>query len=413
MQGNVSQLSSGRSQAVSLGANHGYRFEGDTAYLNAELAFDARDSVDAESWALQLWACDAPYQGGPLRGIKVAEAALALDGASEHLEANAIAQLPPAQRDYAMVLVLAADGQVHDFSNYAERQSFVVPHLTESVGYRFEDADVVLHASIENPRPSTNLSGTLALELWALAERYQGGPLSGTRMAQVELGSLNGESTREVLELRAPRAQPPVGEWQLALVLREWTESGYQTRDFCSFPVAYRVEPSVRVVSAPVPVPAVAPEAVVAPASAPAPVEEPVSAPEPVRSSPPVLELVRSPAPAPEPERAPEPVSTAEPVSAAEPKAAVSPPVRARAEEPEAPPAKEPAKLALKARAAEPQRVSISRSSVAELAAVDGLNLKLAQTIVRARPYTSLDDLKRVRGIGDKLLLKLRAQLSL
>jgi competence ComEA-like helix-hairpin-helix protein len=352
MQENLSQ------HTVSLGPNHGYRFEGDKAILNAELAFAAHEA--GRSWALQLWACDAPYQGGPLRGIKVAEAPV--QGAVDRLEADALAQLPPMQRDYAMVLVLAADGQVHDFSNYPARQSFAGPHLSGSVGYHFEDADAVLRASVRNPRAPDNLSGTLALELWALPSRYEGGPLVGNLLAQAQLGTLGGAQEHAELALRAARAEPPAGEWQLALVLREWTEAGYQTRDFCNFPVPYRVEPAVRVVNAPVAVGAPVSEEVAAPVSeeVAAPVSEEVAAPVAVEAVAPVAEAPR---------------------------------------------------LALKALG--DARVSIATGSVEQLAAVRGLNLKLAQAIVRARPLASMEELTRVRGIGTKLLEKLRSQLTL
>jgi competence ComEA-like helix-hairpin-helix protein len=127
-------------------------------------------------------------------------------------------------------------------------------------------------------------------------------------LGQIELGSLRGQDERGSLEYRMPFSSPAAGEWRLTLLLREWTERGYQTRDYCNFPVPYRAEP----------------------------------------------------------------------------------------------------RLAIKA----PKRVSVSEASVEELAAVDGLNVKLAQAIVRARPFASLKDLMRVRGIGEKMLQKLRAQLT-
>jgi DNA uptake protein ComE-like DNA-binding protein len=43
---------------------------------------------------------------------------------------------------------------------------------------------------------------------------------------------------------------------------------------------------------------------------------------------------------------------------------------------------------------------------------VAGLNRKLAVAIVKARPFRSLDDLVRVRGIGDKTVRRLRAVLT-
>jgi len=268
MQATLSQSNDTRSSLVSLGQNHGYRFEGDTAILNAELAFvrsfaeETRASTgplsdqggptgQGEHWALQLWACETPHQGGPLRGIKVAEAALALPQQGEHdyLEASAFAQLPPAQRAYSMVLVLASGSagtydQVHDFSNYPARQQFAAPHLEGSVGYRFEDDALVLQAEgVRNPRAEDNLSGSLSLQLWALREPYAGGAFEGVLLGSAELERLAGQSEEHAIERRVARAQAPEGEWQLALMLREWTEAaGYLTRDFCNFADAYRVE---------------------------------------------------------------------------------------------------------------------------------------------------------------------------
>jgi competence ComEA-like helix-hairpin-helix protein len=331
------------SQAVSLGQNHGYRFEGDRAFLNAELALGARALAPNRDWALQLWACDAPHQGGPLRGIKVAEAALPRDAEPRQLEAAA--KLPPVQREYAMVLVLASGAagaydQVHDFSNYPARQSFVGPHLIGSVGYRFEPDALVLQAEcVRNPRPASNLSGTLALELWALEAPYEAGEPAGVRLGQAELGQLAGQSDRAPLEARVPRRDPAAGSWQLALLLREWSEAGYQTRDFCNFASPYRTAPT----------------------------------------------------PAPEP-RAEAPTR---------PSVEIKPIIQTSGE------------AASAQTSAAEARTSIQTASVHELARVDGLNTKLAQAIVRARPFGSLDDLKRVRGIGSKMLQKLRHQLTL
>jgi len=45
---------------------------------------------------------------------------------------------------------------------------------------------------------------------------------------------------------------------------------------------------------------------------------------------------------------------------------------------------------------------------VAELAAVKGVSQALAAAIVAARPYAGLDDLVKAKGMGEKLLAKLR-----
>ena len=59
-----------------------------------------------------------------------------------------------------------------------------------------------------------------------------------------------------------------------------------------------------------------------------------------------------------------------------------------------------------------PALLSIQTASVEELADVEGLNLKLAKEIVKMRPFTSLADLIRVRGIGKKTIDRLKGVLK-
>jgi hypothetical protein len=57
--------------------------------------------------------------------------------------------------------------------------------------------------------------------------------------------------------------------------------------------------------------------------------------------------------------------------------------------------------------------VSINRASSAELTALKGVGPSLAAAIIAGRPYASLKELSRVKGLGKKLLDKLRPKLSL
>jgi competence ComEA-like helix-hairpin-helix protein len=57
--------------------------------------------------------------------------------------------------------------------------------------------------------------------------------------------------------------------------------------------------------------------------------------------------------------------------------------------------------------------VSVNTATADELASVKGLPAKVAEAIVAKRPYASLDDLLRVKGMGAKLLAKLRSRLKL
>jgi competence protein ComEA len=57
--------------------------------------------------------------------------------------------------------------------------------------------------------------------------------------------------------------------------------------------------------------------------------------------------------------------------------------------------------------------VDVNRATVEELASLDGVGLKLGARIVAARPFRSLDDLARVRGIGRRRVARLRPRLFL
>jgi DNA uptake protein ComE-like DNA-binding protein len=59
-----------------------------------------------------------------------------------------------------------------------------------------------------------------------------------------------------------------------------------------------------------------------------------------------------------------------------------------------------------------PSRTSIQTATVEELAAVPGISRKVAIEIVKARPFRSVDELVKTRGIGDKLLRRLRDRLT-
>jgi DNA uptake protein ComE-like DNA-binding protein len=313
-----------------LGASHGYRIAGDWACLNAELALSDQSETLAQQWALQLWACDQPYQGGALAGIKIAEAPVDLNPSQpQHLYAETFARLPAGDREYAMVLVLAsrshdahgAEEQVHDFANYPAREHFCVPALRGEVSFARAER-------VENPRGEENLSGTLALELWALNEPYQGEQFTGTALAGVELGRLAGQQALHDVQLPVA-ADALATHKHLTVMLREWTATGYVTRDFRNVDV-----------------------------SAAAPDPE-VAAAQPTTETASVVPVPAITAPA------------------------------------------------------EPGLVSIQHGTLEQLAAVPGLSKKVAQEIIKTRPFSSLDELTRVRGIGDKTLRKLRAALTL
>jgi hypothetical protein len=230
---------------IQFSGNSGYSRHGDTVSLYADRIDNQYNcGFTSGSLALQLWACQAPYNGGSLTGWKLAESKLGILEAN-HFIAPVKADVPshfPEHGDYAIVLVIAEwDGEdfnlIHDYHNYPCRDVFLHPRLEGLVGYRCANGGhlVVDVERIHNPRDSNNLCGTLALELWALSEPYVVGDFTGRALAGVSLGILAGgdswQNCRYDLEISAP----PPGSYTVVLMLREWTGNGYVTRDHSNF----------------------------------------------------------------------------------------------------------------------------------------------------------------------------------
>ena len=386
----MNEHSNVHSYSARLGANHGYPIHGDVARLHADVE-GLHSAQTVESWALQLWACEMPHTGGPVTGIKVAETTLTgtehADTQPLRLDVAADAFVPGGQRDYAMVLVLASGAhghyQVHDFANYPDRQRFMTPHLEGSVGYRVDGDHVVLEAeAIRSPRSADNISGSLSLELRAVAQPYLGGSIEGQLLGRADLGRLAGQGALGPVEARVPFTAPASGDWHVVMTLREWTDAaGYVTRDHARFPIPYVAdrEPAVT---------AVRTENVgrgpLDPADAVLAAEE--EAPRELLAAA-VAATVATDRQTPARETAAKTVVTDRGV----PASAVRTP----------------------ARPTESAKVSVNQATAEQIAAVKGLSPKLAKEIVRGRPYASLSALLDVRGIGPKLLEKLRPYLSI
>jgi competence ComEA-like helix-hairpin-helix protein len=475
---NFQSLPRRQDQLVRLGASHGYRVEGDSAFINAELHVPPYCS--GSNWSLQLWATEHPHLGGLPTGLEVAEVRLELPtpiGAYVHkVDACTDAVLPARSTPQHMTLVLVggpADAAVvHDFANYPRPDRFLAPALEGNVGYSIEGGQVSLRAdAITNPRTHGNTSGSLSLQLWALPEQYTGGNLARAAcLAVADLPSISGQEQVRNVFATVAFSEPPAGRWSVALLLREWTLArGYATRDYRNFDLPYvsadsplpsmaaeplpaaaeamnqRAADKLRLVSAPAALEAQeAPEAVATPEFEATPdvvvVPELVSVPELV-AVPDLVGSVESPVASAEVLAAEPVANVVEPVSdVVEPVSDVVEPVgdvvepvgniadthdaellEAREAAPNVPmapaPTAEPVAAESTAAATEveddPKRVSIQNGKLEELARVKGLNLKVAKEIVKMRPFSSIEDLVNVRGIGEKTLRRIRSLIKL
>lgn len=238
---------------------------------------------------------------------------------------------------------------------------------------------------VRNPRVANNLSGSLALQLWLLAEPYRGGSFTGTLLASAALGRVHGQSAIEPGEQEVALTEAGAAAGSRAvLMLREWTAEGYLTRDYWNFAEPYGLAVTV-----------------------PEPVTEAVVVPEPVAAA--VTEAVAVPEPAAvaEPVQVTDSVAGAGSVAVADSVADSAPASTAMLEAAVTPTA------VVEAPQAATQPLSLNRASADELVRATGISKKLAGDVIKARPYKSFGELTRVRGIGEKTVRKFREALTL
>lgn len=349
---------------ANIGETHGYCFDGDSVLINAELIFSDAALSAASQWALQLWSSVSGFPDQQLAGVKVAELAVYPAAGYQSLTAT-VAAMPPAgtdELDMALALVCWGDNglpMVVDLAVYPVAECFVQPKLSGNVTCALADGMATLTVdAIENPRAEDNLSGTLALELWALDAPYSGGSWQGVPVASMILGVLGGGQKLSDCNFVVPAAAPE-GPGVLTLMLREWGPAGYVTRDYCNLSLEAPAKTKAK------------PKAAAKKAAA--------------------------------KEEAPK-EKAAKVKAKAEPK-----PVTKESKAP----AKESKAATKAAKAPVAKGVAVNAASEAELLAVKGLSATLVKAIIAGRPYASLDDLGKVKGVGPKLLAKLRDELAI
>lgn len=244
--------------------------------------------------------------------------------------------------------------------------------LEGSVGYQIHGNRVVLSIDrIANNRNFDNISGTLSVELWALQSEFTGGDFTGHAMAATMIGEISGQHFIGPCQYDLELIQPPAGEWTLCVMLREWNGAGHDTRAFTNFPIAYvqaATKPQLTVVDD---------------AAADGEVVE--------------LKKVREQKQAEEAKQ-----------ETKEAPAAKAAPAAKKAESAKAAPAKKATKAPARKVA-----VSVNNGTSDELSSIGGISARLAANIVKGRPYKSVDDVVKVKGVGAKLLERVRDQLTL
>lgn len=249
--------------------------------------------------------------------------------------------------------------------------------LQQPCGYCIDGDSISINiAALANNRAWGNLSGSLSVELWALKQLYFQGDFDGFCVAAAEAGEISGQHFVGPWNAQSAFFEPPVGSWYLCLMLREWTQNGYETRDAVNFDNLYHAQwkPSIIAGGAGkiINVDFNQDAAIETPSSAETATDEPSDKSKKVLNKAPRTEA----APAAKP-----------PTSKAKPKRTES--------------------------KASIDKISINEASLDELNEIKGLPKNVAKNIINARPFASLEELLKVKGVGKKLLDKLRNNINL
>ena len=370
-----------------LRPSFGYRFDGDEVWLNAELSptTHGSESPRPQRLLLQLWASDTPFGGGMPTGHKIAELAFddALLSRPFSLSGKARATPPLCNRRYFIALSVAFETSaglidIQDYAAFDNTERFAGPALGGEVGYAVHDSHVELQAErIYNSRPLGNLSGSLTLQLRARPLDANTNPGMDAdcvaseaveTLAEMPVERLQGQYELRDIRMRVPFAPPNAERSQLVLELREWCgQDGFLTRDSRTFAMTYHrdeVKPT-----------------------------DPQTPSNVIDLETAAKRLFQRGASA----------ASAAPTTPRPPAKRMSPPATQSVETEPAPPQAQP----------KPALVSLQHADVQTLIAVPGINPRLAAAIIRMRPLRSIDDLLKVRGIGHKLLRKIRPHVQL
>lgn len=307
--------------------------------------------------------------------------------------------------------------------------------LTGNCGFNIQQNRVLITIDgISSQRPDSTLSGTLSIELWALRQPYQGGQFEGQVLAGTSIGELWGQHSLNQCQYDLLFNEPATGQWHLVLMLREWNGEAYETRDFANFSVPYvnNWKPTV-IHSHPAQsnpdnvinvnfkeAEPVTENKVKVEKSVESKAESKVENKAETKAGSSVEVKVEQKPEQPATRTVEAKQADAKAVEAKPVEAKVEPKPEVKSEAKVTPDAKSPAP-AKEVEATKPEqpspalspakksnKISLNDADVSEIAALAGVSAKLAARIVEERPFETLKDVLRVKGMGDKMLKRIQ-----
>ena len=285
-----------------------------------------------------------------------------------------------------------ADNQPNSFAAHPS------VYLSGDCGYAIDGNTITLNIeAINNDRSEGNLSGTLLLELRA----SRTGDRQQHVLTHTVLGTLAGQCFFPQCQHLLPFEEPPVGQWQLSLQLREWDGAEYQLVDSMTFACDYVVEPELDVLNG---------KNVIEVAFGSTAGSEEVKEAASKTTEPEKAALKQTPVA--KKTVAKKTVAKKAPVSN---KASGAKTTKATVAKNQAPAAQnqEPAAQAeVSETSSTTNSVNVNSATLAQLQSLAGVSRKLAEALVEGRPYYKAKDLLEVKGLGKKTLEKILPQLS-
>ncbi len=109
--------------------------------------------------------------------------------------------------------------------------------ITGRTRYTLKGDQVTIYAQkLTNYSPVGTHSGSIRIQLWATFQQYTGGTINGYKIAEIDLGVLNGGNTFREINRTVYTNNPPPGSYYMSIVLAEYNRGKYWTADWKNYP---------------------------------------------------------------------------------------------------------------------------------------------------------------------------------
>jgi hypothetical protein len=204
---------------------------------------------------VSLWACDNPYSGGTLNGVRVADFTINGLGSGQYWHSGnqtLNATIPEYADYYFMVMTVEEYGNngyfITDWVNFDQTAYLNRPpppkpakpaiKLTLEGPYRWQTNlnDGTIEIKVGKISHNRNgQTGTLRIQVWATKQPYKGGNINGWILGKIQREPLQKGMMYPSTHQWVPYKAPPPGNYYITIALQEYDGSAYFIRDYFTF----------------------------------------------------------------------------------------------------------------------------------------------------------------------------------